>query len=208
MSEPSTILLPEADEERTLIDQKRLADPDPPFEGSGLAKSAADARPPARAPAETPQVRWRRLRARLCGAERRLMELGLVLALVLSSGSLAYRQSRASDELRRAIDDMRLRRLATPTTDVVGSSERPPVPAPPEPTPSTSSGDLSSIGRDELEALGARLIAANHFERALPEYQRLVRLVPTEPAFQDVIVVLMGKLGCGGPIDPTRVGCR
>ena len=206
MSEPSTILLPEADDERTLIDQKRLADPDPPFEGSGLAKSAADSRPRAAA-AETPQVRWRRLGARLFGAERRLMELGLVLALVLSSGSLAYRQSRASDALRGAIDDMRLRRLATPTTDVVGSSERAPVAAPPEPTPSTSSGDLASIGRDELEALGARLIAANNFERALPQYQKLVRLVPTEPAFRDVIVVLMGKLGCGRPIDTTHVVC-
>jgi hypothetical protein len=205
MNEPSTILIRETDDDKTLIDTMRLADPDPPFEGSGLAPSATDSRPCASAPAETAQVRWQRLRAKLRGTERRAIEVGVVFALVVSLGSLAYQQWRASDALRRVIDDMRARRAETHIDDLVGSSERASAPAEPELT--TSSGDLASVGQDGVENQGARLIAANNFEGALAQYRKLARLFPTEPAFRDVIVVLMAKLKCGGPVEEASPSC-
>ncbi|TFH30845.1 MAG: hypothetical protein E4H00_04465 [Myxococcales bacterium] len=207
MSEPSTILMRQTDDDRTLIDPIRLADPEPPFEGSGLAPSAGDSRPSAGAPAEIPRARWRRFRAKLRGTERRALEVGVALALVLSLGSLAYQQWRASHALRRMIDDMTERGAATPIEELVGSSERVSAPTDLESRLFTSSGDLVSIDREEIETQGARLIAANNFEGALPRYRKLARLFPTEPVFRDVIVVLKAKLKCGDLVEAASPAC-
>lgn len=207
MNEPSTILIRQTDDDRTLIDPIRLADPEPPFEGSGLAPSWGDSRRSAGVPPQTPQPRWPRLRAKLRGTEGRALEVGVALVLVLGLGSLAYQQWRASHALQRVIDDLTAGRAATPIEDLVGSSEQTSASTNIEPRLLTSSGDLASVDRAELEVQGARLIAANNFEGAFPRYRKLARFFPTEPAFQDVVLVLKVKLRCGGPIEAASPAC-
>jgi hypothetical protein len=100
MNGPPTLLIREIDDDRTLIDPIRLSDPDPAFEGSGRAVSSVDPSPSPDPFAEGRRASCHGLRAKLFGRRRRLIEAGVVLALVLGLGSAAYQQWRAADALR------------------------------------------------------------------------------------------------------------
>jgi len=207
MSGPPTILLRETDDDRTLIDPIRLADADPPFEGSGRALSSADPSPCLDELTEEPQWPWQGLRAKLAGRARRAMGAGVVLAVVLSLGSLAYQQWRASDALRRVIAELNAGRSATDLQDFVGLPGRALAPLGTERRPATSSRDIASVDREEVENRGASLIGSNNFEGALTHYQTLVAIFPNEAVFRDVVIVLKAKLKCAGPPEAASPAC-
>jgi len=199
MSEPSTILIRETDDDRTLIDPIRLADPDTPFEGSGRALSSADPNPWLGRLTDGPQWPWRELRAKLHGRGRRAIEVGVVIAVVLGLGSVAYQQWQASDALREVIAEMHAGRPATDPRDVVESLGRPMAPPGAQSRLATSIHDVASVDREEMENRGASMIGSNNFEGAVTHYQTLADVFPNEAVFRDGIVVLRRKLKCAGP---------
>jgi hypothetical protein len=207
MSEPPTILVQEMDDDRTLIDPIRLADPDPAFEGSGRALSSADPSPCLDEATKKPQWPWRGLRAKLSGRGRRAMEAGVVLVMVLGLGCLAYQQWRASDALRGVIAEMSAGRSAIQLQDSAGLHGRAFAPLGTEQGPATSSRDVASADREEVEHLGASLVGSNNFEDALAHYQTLADLFPNEAVFRDVIIVLKLKLKCAGPAEAASPVC-
>lgn len=207
MSGPPTILIREKDEDRTLIDPIRLSDPDPPFEGSGRVLSSADPSLCLDALPEKPQRPWHRVRAKLSGRGRRAMEAGVLIAMVLSLGSLAYHQWRASNALRRLIAEMNAERSAIHLQDAVGSPGLELTRLGTEPRPAASSRDVTSANREEGENRGASLIGSNDFEGALTHYQKLAQLFPNEAAFRDVVIVLKGRLRCASPAAAVSAVC-
>jgi hypothetical protein len=207
MSGPPTILIRETDDDRTLIDPIRLADPDPPFEGSGRALSSADPNPCLDELTEESQWPWQGLRAKLSGRGRRAIEAGVALAVVLSLGSLAYQQWRASGVLRAVIAEMNAGRSATHLEDFVELPGRVSAPLRTEPRLATSSRDVASVDREEVENRGASLIGSNNFEGALTHYQTLAELFPNEAVFRDVVIVLKAKLNCAGPAEAASLVC-
>ena len=207
MSEPPTILIRETDDDRTLIDPIRLADPDPPFEGSGRALSSAEPNPCLDGRTKEARWSWQGLRAELSGRGRRAMEAGVVLAVVFSVGSLAHQQWRASGVLHAVIAEMNARRSATHLQESVGVAGRAVAPPGTESRPATLSRDVAYPNREEVENRGASLIGSNNFESALPHYQKVAELFPNDPVFLDVVIVLKSKLKCAGSAEAASRAC-
>jgi len=207
MSEPPTILMQATDDDRTLIDPIRLADPDPPFEGTGRALSSADSSPGLDELTEELQWPWQGLREKLSGRGRRAMEVGVVLAVVLGLGLLAYQQWRASDALRGVIAKMSAGRSASHLQDFIGSPGRALAPFVTEPGLARSSREVASTDREEMENRGASLVGSNNFEDALTHYQTLAEVFPNEAVFRDVIIVLETKLKCAGTAEVASPVC-
>ncbi len=216
MSEPPTMLIREIDDDRTLIDPIRLAEPDPPFEGSGRAPPSPDrVLCPARSVDGT-SGSWRTLRTRLQGRVRRVTEAGIgpvvvfavVLAVVSGLGVLAYQQWRAAAALRDMITEMNARRLPTYPRDGVEATRRASAPSGTRAMLAPSRRDVTLAGREAAERRGANLIASNDFERALTHYQALADRFPNEAVFRDVVLVLEAKLGCTGRAETRSPACR
>jgi len=207
MNGPPTLLIREVDDDRTLIDPIRLSDPDPAFEGSGRAVSSVDPSPSPDQFAEGRRSSWHGLRAKLFGRRRRLIEAGVVLALVLGLGSAAYQQWRAADALREAIDEIKTSRSAVFVDELVGPRGRVLVRAGTEPRLEASTGEVAASDREELEHQGASLVGSNNFVGALAHYEALTRLFPNEAAFRDVVIVLQAKLRCADPAEPASRAC-
>ncbi len=228
-----TMLLPEPDDDRTLVDPRfaapdssseptaffvdpaRLAAPQPPFEGSGQAVSSADRNPCSDELTEDSRSLWHGLRAKLSGQRRRMVETGVLLALVLVLvfvlvfvlGSAAYQQRRAIAALRETIEEMKTSLAAPRVQDSVGSAGR-------ELTPNGTGTrlevpvrEITSVEREALEHRGATLIGSNNFVDALTHYEALTQLFPNEAVFRDLVIVLRAKLRCVGPAEPTGRAC-
>lgn len=224
MSRPPTMVIGEADE-RTLVDPRfsapdpladttvffvdpiRAPDPEPPFEGSGRAVSSAEQSTCLDQPTEERRSRWQGVRVKLSHGGRRLIETGVVVALVLGLGSVAYRQWRVADALRNAIDEMNTGRSAPFVQDLGGSVGRGLVPVETERRPEESAGEVAASEREALERRGASLIGSNNFTGAMTHYQMLTELFPNEEVFRDVVTVLRGKLRCNGSAEPASRAC-
>jgi len=197
MSEPPTMLIREPDDERTLIDARPAASrTERPFGGPGGVVSSAHRSPSFARPAGGMGPIWQRLYTMLSRRRRRIVETGVVLALVFGLGWVVHQQRRAAVALRDAIEEMNSGSVA-PLVDELARSERgarPPV--------SAYSGverairEIAPSEREELERRGASLIGSNNFAAALTHYQMLVRLFPREAVFGDVVTVLKAKLRC------------
>ena len=127
----------------------------------------------------------------------RIIEASVVLALIFGLGSVAYRQERAADALRHAIEDMKARKSAP--FDLLGSNGRGLASVDIEPLLDATTYDVTTSDRQELERQGANLIMSNDFLDALAHYQTLTKLFPKEAVFRDVVVVLRAKLRCAEP---------
>jgi len=199
MNEPPTLLLREMDDDRTLIDPIRLSDPDPAFEGSGRAGSSVDPSPSPDQFAGGRGSPWHGLHAKLSVGRRRMIEAGVVLALILGLGSAAHQQWRAATALREAINEIKTSRSAALVDEVVGSRGRALVRVGNEPRLEASTHEVAASDREELEHRGATLVGSNNFAGALAHYETLTRLFPNEAAFRDVVIVLRAKLRCADP---------
>ncbi|MBW1760654.1 MAG: hypothetical protein JRG67_04970 [Deltaproteobacteria bacterium] len=205
MTEPPTLLIRETDDDRTLIDPIRLRDPDPPFAGSGRASSSTESRSSFDAVGEW--MGWQRLRAAMSGRGRRIIEAGLVLALVMGLGSLAYQQWRTAGALREAIVAMRTSARVPLAADPDASGGRTSVTVGLEPRLEVAIRHVDVSGREELELRGANLVGSNDFVGALAHYQTLTKLFPADAAFRDVVTALKAKLRCDGRGDPLSHIC-
>jgi hypothetical protein len=207
MSGSPTLFIRETDDDRTLIDPIRLADPDTPFEGSGRALASADPNPCLDVLTAERRWPWQGLRSKFSGQGRRTTEASVMIAVVLSLASLAYQQWQSSHALRGVIAEMNARRSATLPEDFVGLPGHAPAPLGVETRLATSIHDTASADREEAESRGASLIGSNNFEGALTHYQALADLFPNEAVFRDVVMVLKTKLKCAGPAAAASLVC-
>jgi len=207
MNEPPTLLIREMDDDRTLIDPIRLSDPDPAFEGSGRAGSSVDPSPSPDQLTEGRRSPWHGLHAKLSGGRRRLIEGGVVLALVLGLGSVAYQQWRTAAVLRESINEIKTSRYAALADERVGLPGRALARVGTEQGWEASTREVAASDREELEHRGASLVGSNDFAGALVHYKTLTRLFPNETAFRDVVVVLRAKLRCADPAGPVSREC-
>jgi hypothetical protein len=178
MSRPSTIVIPQQDDERTLVDPRFSAPP-----------------------------RWRRARAWLANQRRRVIEAGVGLALVLSLGGVAYQQWRMAETLRETIDALETGSSAPEVGDLAGSPSPEWLPIDRQRNPLASIRAVAPAERSALETRGANLIGSNDFSGALVHYQMLTELFPGEVAFRDVVRVLKAKLKCPSPAGDERAPC-
>jgi hypothetical protein len=224
MSRPPTMVIREADE-RTLVDPRfsladplsdattffvepsRLSDPEPPFEGSGRAISSDGHRPPLEERTEETQSPLQRARAKLLQSGRGMTRTGVVFALVLGLGSVAYQQWRVVAALRETIDQMKADGSEPFVQDLFGSAGRGLAPAENEMRLEGSAREVAASEREAMELRGASLIGSNNFLDALTHYQMLTELFPNERAFRDVVTVLRAKLRCPGSADPMSRAC-
>lgn len=205
MSEPPTMLIQEPDDDRTLIDPRFSSRPaDQPFEGSGAAAPFADRSPSVAQVGARTHTPWPRLRAILRRQQRRIVETGVVLALLFGLGLVAHQQRRAADALRHAIEEMKISRPTSPAHELPGSAGRARSPVGAEPGVEPSIREVAPGEREQLEHRGASLVGSNNFAGALTHYQRLAALFPNQAPFGDVATVLKAKLRCA---DPERSLC-
>jgi len=197
MNESSTIVIGDADEERTLVDHRfSLADPEPPFEGSGSAVSSDSQSVSAHGPNEASRAKWQAVAMLLSGQKRRLVEIATVLAVLLGLGSLAYQQSQVADALRDTIGEIRTVQKASYPHSIVEPGNRQLSPDGPETTREATTMEVAAKEREALERRGADLIASNDFSGALRHYEMLTELFHESEAFRDVVAVLKAKLRC------------
>lgn len=178
MSRPSTIVIPQQDDERTLVDPRFSAPP-----------------------------RWRRARAWLVKQRRKIIEAGVGLALALSLGGVAYQQWRMAETLRETIDALETGSSAPDVGDLVRSPSREWPPIDRQRNPLASIRAVAPDERTVLETRGASLIGSNDFSGALVHYQMLTELFPGEVVFRDVVRVLKAKLKCPSPVGDARAPC-
>ena len=197
MSEPPTMLIREPDDERTLIDA-RFAAPrtERPFGGPGGVVPSADRSPSFAQPAVGTGPMWQRLYTNLSRRRRRMVETGVVLALVFGLGWVVDQQRRAADALRDAIEEMKTGSAAPLADELAGSERGARAPVSADSGVEAAIREVAPSEREELEHRGASLIGSNNFAAALTHYQMLVRLFPSEAVFGDVVTVLKAKLRC------------
>lgn len=194
--ETPTVILWDADEERTLVDRARLSRPEPAFAGSAhpIAEKSQDG-DGGRANSESKQTRraWRSL---LTSYRREIIEVSAVLTVLVGIGSVVHQQR----QIARALDEA-LVEIRAPRQEMV------PVRSDALPRPqATSTSDeverralikeLAANEREVLERQAAALIASNDFSAALSRYETLTELFPEDRTLRDVVTVLRTKLRC------------
>lgn len=195
MNESSTIVIGDPDEERTLVDHRFfVANPEPPFEGSGNAIPSSSHSSSVHRPDQETQAKWPAAAALRSGQKRRLVEIATVLAVLLGLGSVAYQQSQIAGALRQTIEEMRTAHKASRVRSIVDPVNRPLAPDGREPAREKTSTEVVANEREALERRGADLIASNDFSGALPHYEMLAELFPENEAFRDLVAVLKAKL--------------
>jgi len=195
MSESSTTVMGDPDEERTLVDQRFfLAGPEPPFEGSGNAIPSSSQNSSDHRSDEETQAKWQAAAALLSAQKRRLVEIATVLAILLGLGSVAYQQSQVADALRETIEQMRTVEKVSRVHPVGEPGNRPLTPDSRETAREKSTTEVVANEREAMERRGADLIASNDFSGALPHYEVLAEHFPENEAFRDVVAVLKAKL--------------
>ena len=168
MSLPRTLVIRDADDEKTLVDVRL---------GQTLS-------------------RWREVRALIVSQRRRMFETALGLILIVGMGALAYQQTKTAQALRGAIDALSKSRsahsaLSMPDAevgDLSTANDGAPSQAPRR--------EISSDERETLEHQGAALLGSNDFASALSHYRLLGELFPEDRVFRDILRVLRTKLKC------------
>ena len=201
MSEPPTLLIPEIDGERTLVETRNAnLDCSPAEVSNARGSSWPVANRNARALRGASSVR-RKFGFRRCAEG--IVVFGLVSALAF----VGYQQWRIAESIRKSIGE-------------VGNTESPPLNHETRPVPGRAllqiesawepdsmSQETPEARRDRLESVGAALIRANNFEAALNHYRALAEVLPGEGVFRDLVLVLQSKLRCERSLSLTNVGC-
>lgn len=191
MSSPPTMLIQEQDDQKTLVDP-RIAR----FGADGdITEVFVDP--------ETRRERGLHTRS----SKRKFTEAGVVLALFLGLGAVAYQQHRAADRMRATIDEIERHRSESSVRAPVGPVSQEWTSARIETGSAVSSMKFKANQREALESQGASLVASNDFLGALAHYKMLAQLFPGEEVFHDVVFALKAKLRCAGPFDPARNAC-
>jgi hypothetical protein len=219
------MVIREEDDERTLVDLRieapgppsdttaffvdpiRLAQPEPPFEGSGQAVSTLGESACVDVSTEEAGPRWQGVCVRLAKRRQKIIEIALGLAFALSLAGVAYQQLRVVDALREAIDELGTSRSTPRVEGLARSPSGGLAPAGIEERLAAPTREVAADERDALEHRGATLIASNDFSGALAHYQMLAGLYPDEPAFRDVLRVLKAKLRCASSVEPESSLC-
>jgi len=178
MRRSQTIVIPQQDDERTLVDPRFSA-----------------------------PSRWRRARAWLVKQRRKIIEAGVGLTLALSVSGVAYQQWRMAETLREAINALETGSSAPDVGDLARSLSREWPPIDRQTNPLASIHTVTPDERTALETRGANLIGSNDYSGALVHYQTLTELFPGEAAFRDVVRVLKAKLKCPSPAGDASAPC-
>lgn len=206
--EPPTVILRDADEERTLVDRARLSRPEPAFAGSAhpIAEDSQvgdgdRAEPESK---QTPRA-WRSL---LGGYRREIIEVSAFITVLAGIGSMVHQQRQIANALHATIAEIRApRREMSP----VRSDALPRLQA------TSTSGEverralikeLAAKEREALERQAAALIASNDFSAALSRYETLTELFPGDRTLRDVVTVLRTKLRCDPSSSFASGGCH
>jgi hypothetical protein len=201
MSEPPTILIPDIDEETTLV-EARSSNLD--WRAAGFTKKRGSSPTDSAARTSTSRsgigLRWR-------FSLRRSAE-GIVLSGVLSGFCLlGYQQWRIAESIRRSVDELSAVESPPETHEINSLPER-------ASSQINLQADRDLLGREILEAkieqmesFGAALIRANDFGGALNHYRDLARALPQQSVFSDLVVVLQSKMRCEHSLSFTQVGC-
>lgn len=188
MSLPPTLIIGEADEDRTQLDPRpEVPTPARLAKGTNAKHSVGGA-------SRALMGQWSLLRLVYVGSF-------VAVLLVLVSVAVAYNQWRAVESLEKAIAELEASRLprSFPTSaDHVAPSE--PISTPVQRVSYLRGQTIEADERSLLELEGARLLASNDFRRALEHYLVLAERLPGEPVFGEIVEVLRTKLRCG-------VGC-
>lgn len=216
-----TVILPNLDEDRTVIDTRfakvdvaagfaepiRPAHQGLPFEASGRAESSRPFGPsPSWARTEGPRI-VRNLFSPGHLQLRTVVQALVVVALAAGIGALAYQQSQLIEALRRSADEFSEVRLAPHRADLrdrelsFSRSVEPPTDL------QVATTEPLSEQRDVAESRAAALIEANDFAGAIVHYQELARRFPNDRAIRDLVAVLRTKLSCEGSARPTGAPC-
>lgn len=208
MTEPPTLVLRDADEERTLVDPARLSSPEPAFFGPGDSAPQSSQEKRAEPSTATAKQTTRTLRLLLTSYRREMMEVSVALAFLVCLGSLVHQQWQLTDALRAM-----LAQIPSPRQELVPlrSDE------PPRLRETFTRGEverrelvkhLAAEEREALERKAAALIASNDFQAALDEYQTLAELFPDDQTLRDVVAVLRVKLRCDSSSGFEGRACR
>ncbi len=201
MSEPPTLLIPEIDEDRTLVETRNANLDCSLAELSGERGSSwpvADRN--ARASRCASSV-GRKLRLRRCAEG--IVVFGLVAGLTF----VGYQQWRIAESIRKSISGFGNTESPPPNHDAIPKQERFPRQIESASDPDSTSQETLEARRDRLESVGAALIRANDFEAALNHYRALAQALPGEAVFRDLVLVLQSKLRCERSLSLTNVGC-
>lgn len=208
MTEPPTMVIWDADEERTVVDQARLAGPDPAFEGSGDATPPKAPSVPGERPKPQTQPRWQSASALLSCYKRYIIEIGVAFTVLFGLGSVAYQQWQVAEALLETLAEMRAPRQAMVAVHPGELPRTLETPARDEMQRKAFVREISADQREELERQAADLIASNDFPAALSQYETLAGLFPGDRTFRDFITVLRAKLRCDRSSQSEGNACR
>lgn len=194
--EPATMVIWDADEERTLVDRAAFAGPPPAFEGSGDPTQSRSPRTPDEHPKPETQPRWQASSALLSRHGRQVLEFGLAVAVLFGLGSVARQQWQVAEALRATLAQLQAPPRASDPAPSLAWPQARETPDPGDIRRKEAVQRLAADERDELERHAAALIASNDFPAALRQYQTLAELFPGEGTFRDFVAVLRAKLGC------------
>jgi len=194
--EPPTLILWDADEERTLVDRAKLSRPEPAFAGSvhPIPRKSQDGGGDHAKP-ESKQTRrtWRSLRT---SYRRELIEVSAVITVLLGIGSVVHQQWRIAGALRETLAEIRAPRqeIVPVRSDALARPQETSTPG--EVERRALIKELAADEREALERQAAALIASNDFSAALGHYETLTELFPDDKTLRDVVTVLKTKLRC------------
>lgn len=225
MSRPRTTVIPEVDDERTLIEPRfapcepssnattlfvrhfRCFEANPLFDGPWPGGSSKEETVRVDGPTEGAFARWGSAWMRRSGRMRIIIIASATIALVLGFGALAYQQWRVASALRQTIDRMKVENESTIAGHPGETEARRLTPVDLETTPNASSRRVEPNEREALEHRGASLLVSNDFPNAFAHYRMLTGLFPDEAVFRDVVTVLRSKLRCSPPGEPANSAC-
>jgi len=196
MTEPPTLILWNADEERTLVDRAQLSSPEPAFARSVHpvpGKSQNGDGDCAKPEAKQTRRAWRSL---LMSNRREMIEFSVAITVLVGLGSVVHQQWRIAGALRETLAEIRTPRqemVRVRSDELPRSQERP---TPGEVERRALIKELATNEREALERHAAALIASNDFSAALSQYETLTELFPDDKTLRDVVTVLRTKLRC------------
>ena len=208
MTEPPTLILWDADEERTLVDRAQLSSPGPAFAGSvHPVPENSQSEDRDRAKREAKQT-LRAGRSLLSRYRREIMEVSAALAVFVGLGSVVRQQWLITDALRETLTEVRAPRqeIGNTRSDALPRSQEPFTREEVERRALVK--ELSPDEREALERQAAALIASNDFPAALSQYETLAELFPDDRTLRDVVTVLRAKLRCDPSASFARGACR
>lgn len=180
MSEPPTMILPESDEERTLVDRTQHR---------------------ARRTRSTP-------RAMLSSYRREIIEVGVAFWLLLGLGLVMHQQRQAAEASREMLTEIRAARQSNAVLLSHSAPQRRESSQQRRVERHSADDELSAEQRAKLEKQAAALISSNDFAAALRQYEALASIFPDDRTFRDFVMVLRAKLRCGPSSGPGRGACR